>query len=129
MFDDPGKSRQAITADQTLGYLPYSVKLQKTDLFPNELYGTKVTSATGVAAPVPLPAEAAAPAPVVVAVQTPVADPEPVRMGGLTAKQLGIAAMIMGLMQFSGRQSGLSEWRPQECGRRQAEACATSGFG
>jgi hypothetical protein len=86
--------------------------LQKTDLFPNELYGTKVTSATGVATSIPLPEETAAPVPVKVAVQEPAADPEPVKMGGLTAKQLGIAAvvfvgvfaaMILGLMQFSGR--------------------------
>jgi len=114
VFDDPGKFRQVITADQTFGYIPYSVKLQKTDLFPNELYGTKVTSATGVAAPIPLPAVAPAPAVAtpMAAPEAPVDEAEPLKIGGLTVGQLGVvamvfvgvfAAMIVGLMQFSGR--------------------------
>ncbi len=31
VFDDPGKYRQVITSDQTFGYIPYSVKVQKTN--------------------------------------------------------------------------------------------------
>jgi len=38
VFDDPGKFRQVITHDQTFGYLPLSVKLQRVDMLPSEIH-------------------------------------------------------------------------------------------
>jgi heat shock protein HtpX len=109
VFDDPGKYRQVITSDQTFGYLPHSVKLQKTDLFPNEVYGTKSQLATATPAIEPAQAQAPAPSP---AVALPATVPEPIMVGGLTAQQLGIAVavllgvfavMVMALMLFGGK--------------------------
>jgi hypothetical protein len=99
VFDDPGKYRQVMTADQTFGYIPYSVKFKKTDMFPNELFN--MGSVKPVAAPVPAPVAL-----------PPVARPEAVEAGGLTSKQLAIAAMlfvgvfaamILVMTQFGGR--------------------------
>jgi heat shock protein HtpX len=106
VFDDPGKYRQVITSDQTFGYIPYSVKLQKTNLFPHELYGMQAQPAP-VIEPAPVAAPALAP---VVAPSATV--PEPIKGGGLTSKQLAIAAMVfvgvfaamvLTLMQFGGK--------------------------
>jgi heat shock protein HtpX len=96
VFDDPGKYRQVMTSDQTFGYLAYSVKMQKTDMFPNELFGlppspdkpAPVPESVPERAPVPV---AAAPAPVVTAAAV---VEGPIKIGGLTAKQLAIAAML-----------------------------------
>jgi hypothetical protein len=112
VFDDPGKFRQVITSDQTFGYIPYSVKLEKTNLFPNEVFGMTAPApvSTPASARVATPAESSAPAPAPVPAQASV--PDPIKMGGLTARQLAIAAMlfvgvfgamIVGLMQFAGR--------------------------
>jgi heat shock protein HtpX len=118
VFDDPGKYRQVITSDQTFGYIPYSVKLEKTNLFPNEVFGIKPQPAappSTAAAPAPAPAPAAmaaAPPPTVPAAATVAMVEEPLKVGGLTPKQLGIAAavflgvfaaMIVGMAQLSGR--------------------------
>ena len=123
VFDDPGKYRQVITADQTFGYIPYSVKLQKTDMFPNELYGTKVSFAPTVSTAepaaselVPTPVSQPTPAPALVASASvavaPAAPPEQIKVGGLTTRQLGIAAavfvgvfaaMLLVLVQFGGK--------------------------
>lgn len=64
VFDDPGKYRQVLTPDQTFGYLPRSVKLQKTNLFPNEVFGMKAATAPteSTAASPERPAVAAPPA-------------------------------------------------------------------
>jgi heat shock protein HtpX len=89
VFDDPGKYRQIITANQTFGYIPYSVKLKKTDLLPNDVFTgkTTVTEAEEPEAPVTAPAG----------------------QGGLTGRQLAIAgvlfvgvfaAMFVVLLQF-----------------------------
>jgi heat shock protein HtpX len=86
VFDDPGKYRQVITSDQTFGYIPYSVKLQKTDLFPNEVYGSKPQAATAA------PASEAADVSATPAVTATVSDPA--KVGGLTSKQLVAAAMV-----------------------------------
>jgi len=119
VFDDPGKYRQVITSDQTFGYIPYSVKLQKTNLFPNEVYGMKSQPSAPVAAPAQESIPAPAMAPIVASafasnapVAVPAAEPDPIKIGGLTAKQLGIAAMVfvgvfaamvMALIQFGGK--------------------------
>ena len=111
VFDDPGKFRQVMTSDQTFGYMALSVKLQKTDLFPNEVFGIKPAApATPESEPsheipktVLAAAPAAAPAPQV---------PDPIVVAGLTRKQLSIAAMVfvgvfaamvLAMMQFGGR--------------------------
>ncbi len=106
VFDDPGKYRQIITANQTFGYIAYSVKLKKMDLFPNEVFNMKsgavpsrdeapaVETTEAPQAPVPAPVNSA---------------PAPSKLGGLTSKQLTIvavlfvgvfAAMFILLMQF-----------------------------
>ena len=64
VFDDPGKYRQILTANQTFGYIAYSVKLKKMDLFPNEVFNMK-------SAAVPTRAEAPA-----AAENTPTVAPE-----------------------------------------------------
>ena len=88
VFDDPGKYRQILTANQTFGYIAYSVKLKKMDLFPNEVFNMKSaavrTEAPVEAAPTP-PAANSAPVS---------AAPAPVKLGGLTSKQLTIAAVL-----------------------------------
>jgi heat shock protein HtpX len=118
VFDDPGKYRQILTADQTFGYIPFSVKLKKTDMFPNEVFGMK-SGASSQAASVGAPlytgstADAPTPAPAMAfsaaaGAQTEhhqgTAVPpipalagsahEPVRVMGLTSTQLAIAAML-----------------------------------
>ena len=113
VFDDPGKYRQVITSDQTFGYIPLSVKLKKTDMFPNEVFGAAWPAAnpasTPAAAPEPAAVKVSPPPPEAVA---PAAALEPVKVGGLTFKQLGIiamvfvgvfGAMILAMMQFGGK--------------------------
>ena len=115
VFDDPGKYRQILTADQTFGYIPYSVKLKKTDLFPNEVFAMKSGSAPAPAAAssgaAPDPAhEVNVPSPPIPALVG--AAPEPIKVAGLTSRQLAIAAvlfvgvfaaMFLALMQFGGK--------------------------
>ena len=100
VFDDPGKYRQIITANQTFGYISYSIKLKKTDLFPNEVFNMKATIE-----PVSEANDGEAPDP-----GQPAA--EPVKAMGLTTRQLTIAAtlfigvfavMFLVLMQFGGK--------------------------
>jgi len=104
VFDDPGKYRQVITADQTFGYIPYSVKLKKMDLFPNEVFAMKSLPADRPATPAD-----AEPSPAITAIAP---APEPIKAAGLTAKQLTITAMLfvgvfaaifMALLQFGGK--------------------------
>lgn len=38
VFDDPGRFRQVLTPDQTFGYMPASVKIQKVDMLPAEIH-------------------------------------------------------------------------------------------
>jgi len=102
-FDDPGKYRQILTANQTFGYIPYSVKLQKTDMFPNELFGMKPVK-TEAPAVTQVAAEAysgGAPAPPSVAAVL----PPTIRASGLTPAQISIAVAlfvgVFGLMFFA----------------------------
>jgi hypothetical protein len=103
---------QAITSDQTFGYIPYSVKLQKTNCSPTKCMAQNPSPGPQtVSEPVPEPKPErplAATAPIVV----PSAAPGRVAVGGLTARQLRIAvmllvgvfaAMILALMQFGGK--------------------------
>ena len=116
VFDDPGKFRQVMTSDQTFGYLPLSVKLQKTDLFPNEIFGMQAAPAPAAPATAESAAERAPAA--AVPVTPPASDTAPapvareVTVAGLTLKQLGIAAMlfvgvftamVLVMMQVGGR--------------------------
>lgn len=104
VFDDPGKYRQVINAEQTFGYIPYSVKLKKTDMFPNELFSgsSRVPDASAAVATEPATASVTAVAPV----------PEAIKVAGLTSRQLTIAAvlfvgvfaaMFLVLMKFGGQ--------------------------
>jgi heat shock protein HtpX len=47
IFDDPGKFRQVLTYDQTFGYLPAAIKLQKVDLLPSEIHDPAARAAAG----------------------------------------------------------------------------------
>ena len=38
VFDDPGRFRQVLTPDQTFGYMPASVRIQKVDMLPAEIH-------------------------------------------------------------------------------------------
>jgi hypothetical protein len=112
VFDDPGKFRQVIASDQTFGYIPYSVKLEKTNLFPNEVFGMQTPPPTPAATPAASVQVAPTAAPPSASTTKPTPPTDPIKMGGLTAKQLAIAAMlfvgvfgamIFGMMQFAGR--------------------------
>lgn len=84
VFDDPGKFRQVVTHNQTFGYIPASVKLQRVDMLPAEVYDPSVHAA----------AESAHAAARAVAAAT---APKP----GLTGVQMAIAAGF-GLAVFAG---------------------------
>ncbi len=90
VFDDPGKYRQIITANQTFGYIAYSVKLKKMDLFPNEVFNQK-SGAVPTRDEAPAAAVESAPA-----AEAPIPAPgvAPSKLGGLTSKQLTIAAVL-----------------------------------
>lgn len=47
VFDDPGKFRQVLTHDQTFGYMPASVKLQKVDMLPSEIHDPAARAKAG----------------------------------------------------------------------------------
>jgi heat shock protein HtpX len=59
VFDDPGKFRQVLTHDQTFGYMPLSVKMQRVDMLPSEIHDPAARAAAE-AAPVAAPAVAKA---------------------------------------------------------------------
>ena len=84
VFDDPGKFRQVVTHNQTFGYIPASVKLQRVDMLPAEVYDP---SARAVAESAHVAARA------VVAATAPKA--------GLTGVPMAIAAGF-GLAVFAG---------------------------
>ncbi len=100
VFDDPGKMRQVITADQTFGYLPFSVKLQRIDMLPAEIHNAGARErALAASEPETLPG-AAVPAPVAVT------------RFGLTPQQLAVcagfgvvvfAALLVALLEFGGK--------------------------
>jgi heat shock protein HtpX len=50
VFDDPGRFRQVLTHDQTFGYMPASVKLQKVDLLPSEIHDPAARARAGAPA-------------------------------------------------------------------------------
>ncbi len=52
VFDDPGAFRQVLTHDETFGYMPRSVKLQKVDLLPAELHDADARASAQTATPV-----------------------------------------------------------------------------
>jgi heat shock protein HtpX len=81
VFDDPGVFRQVLTPDQTFGYLARSVKLERIDLMPQEVFDP-ASRAAAEAAAAAKPAVKAAAAP-------------------LTTRQITIAA-VFGLAVFAG---------------------------
>jgi heat shock protein HtpX len=81
VFDDPGVFRQVVTADQTFGYMPRAVKLQKVDLLPAEMHDPEARAMARNAIPHAAPATAAT--------------------CGLSGKQMAIAAAL-GLIVFAG---------------------------
>jgi len=50
VFDDPGRFRQVLTTDQTFGYMPASVKIQKVDMLPGEIHDPAARAAAESAA-------------------------------------------------------------------------------
>jgi heat shock protein HtpX len=87
VFDDPGKYRQVVTHNETFGYLPLSVKLQRVDMLPSEIHDPAARAAVQAAQPAAI-ADAAVTSPAVGA-------------SGLTPQQLKIAA-IFGVAVFCG---------------------------
>ena len=108
VFDDPGKYRQVITANQTFGYIPYSVKLAKTDLFPNEVYGANPTAAVKEEPP-PTAQPVSAPVAPDAAPAAPAAAPRPATIAGLTPGQVAVAAMLF-IAVFAGMFFALSKF-------------------
>jgi len=53
VFDDPGKFRQVLTANQTFGYIPATVKLKRLDMLPAEVFETATQPAQSAQAPAP----------------------------------------------------------------------------
>jgi len=82
VFDDPGKFRQVVTHNETFGYLPLSVKLQRVDMLPSEIHDPAARAAIQAAQPAAT-ADAGVTAPAVGVL-------------GLTAQQLKIAAIFGG---------------------------------
>src|ERR1017187_2741861 len=84
VFDDPGKFKQVLTHDQTFGYMPGTVKLQRVDMLPSEIHDPAARAA----------AEAAEVAAAAVAAAANSG-------GGLTPKQIAITA-VFGVAVFGG---------------------------
>jgi hypothetical protein len=84
VFDDPGKFKQVLTHDQTFGYMPASVKLQRVDMLPAEIHDPAARAAVQ-AAMVSASAVAQAAS----------------SGGGLTQKQIAITA-VFGIALFAG---------------------------
>jgi len=51
VFDDPGKFRQVLNHDQTFGYMPAFIKLQKVDMLPAEIHDPAARAAAQAATP------------------------------------------------------------------------------
>src|SRR5450432_48989 len=82
VFDDPGKFRQVLTHNETFGYLPLSVKLQRVDMLPSEIHDPAARAAIQAAQP-------AADRAVDAAVTAPA-----VGASGLTPQQIKVAAFF-----------------------------------
>jgi hypothetical protein len=84
VFDDPGRFRQVLTPDQTFGYMPASVKIQKVDMLPAEIHDPAARAAVE---------------------STPIATVRTITESdlnrGLTAKQVVIATAL-GVTVFAG---------------------------
>ena len=97
VFDDPGKMRQVLTSNQTFGYIPLSVKLQREDMLPAEIHAQ---SSRGV---LPDPEPKAPP-------QTPAGLPATASAAsGLTFQQIALCAGF-GIMVFAGMLIALIEF-------------------
>jgi hypothetical protein len=70
VFDDPGKFRQVLTHDQTFGYMPASVKIEKVDMLPSEIHDATARAAAGAPGPIAPPANSYGPADIEPEVQT-----------------------------------------------------------
>jgi hypothetical protein len=79
VFDDPGKFKQVLTHDQTFGYMPGTVKLQRVDMLPSEIHDRAARAAAQAAQAAQVSATAVAQA----------ANPG---AGGLTPTQIMITA-------------------------------------
>ncbi len=90
VFDDPGKFRQVTTHDQTFGYIPATVKLQRVDMLPAEVYDPAARAAAE--------AQIAARAVAAAAAKT---APVPAAKGGLTGTQIAVVAGF-GVAVFAG---------------------------
>jgi hypothetical protein len=86
VFDDPGKFRQVLNHNQTFGYIPASIKLQRLDMLPAEVYDPEARAA----------AESAQSAATAVA-----AASAESQAAGLTRTQIAIA-VAFGLVAFAG---------------------------
>jgi hypothetical protein len=84
VFNDPSNLRQVVTPDQTFGYLPYSVKLQRTDMLAEEVF----TGSSRMPDPQLPDTESAAPKASAAVVETAVVMK---RASGLTPAQIAIA--------------------------------------
>ena len=96
VFDDPGKFRQVLTANETFGYLPLSVKLQRVDMLPSEIGDPSARAAVQAAHEAKTAHEAAQSA---------------VGFLGLTSRQIRITAafgvavfcLFLALLTFAGK--------------------------
>lgn len=98
VFDDPGKMRQVITANQTFGYLPFAVKLQRVDMMPAEIHSADAQEKARAATEQPkaLPSVS-------------MAAPAAVTRFGLTTQQIFVCAGF-GLVVFAGLLVALLEF-------------------
>ena len=95
-FDDPGKYRQVVTHDQTFGYIPRAVKLERVDMLPTEVTDPAARAraeAAHVRAQAVAASQMGTPAPPVQAAAT--------SKLGLTPNQMAIAAGVFVLV-FAG---------------------------
>ncbi|HEY2016123.1 MAG TPA: M48 family metalloprotease [Bryobacteraceae bacterium] len=90
VFDDPGRFRQVLTHDQTFGYMPAAVKMQKVDMIPAEIHDPAARAA--VLASLDAPAAASS--------RSTVSAP-PSGSSALTLQQLAIVAGL-GIVVFTG---------------------------
>jgi len=87
VFDDPGPLRQVLTHDQTFGYMPKTVKMERVDMMPAEIHDPAAREAVQAAKSAQVAAKAVAQA-----------NTGP---AGLTQKQLAITA-VLGVIVFAG---------------------------
>jgi hypothetical protein len=95
VFDDPGKFRQVLTHDETFGYMPATVKLQRVDMLPAEIHDPVARAAQAAQVSATAMAQAAQVSAPAVAQQTASSS------GGLTPKQIAITAAF-GVALFAG---------------------------